>query len=308
MRWRAVKRKFAALLSVFLFSALLVCIPVSAASQFDWRNIEPASFQYYIPGSNTYADLEYTKRFVSSSWNPDGNVYFDFSAPALASELLLRFDLAEPVILDSSYEYEISFLFGGQLITEVDTRINRVAVRLIGKDVSGGDVSFEYDAMSMHDWQEMTVTFYDNNLRGANFSRVTSVLFTYYIPQNFDNTYIWIHSPGEMSITKAPDPLIDGDGTPLAPNYNEDLNNVGDQMNELEDEALGGKSDEEIQQEVDNALSFDTDTLDKNAAKSMSDFFDDLLNVFGADYQALLMLALSLALAAFIIGRRYRSS
>ena len=39
----------------------------------------------------------------------------------------------------------------------------------------------------------------------------------------------------------------------------------------------------------------------------MSGLFDGLLVVFGVDYQSLLMLALSLGLAAFIIGRRYKA-
>lgn len=300
-----MKRKLAAMVLALLFSAFLFCIPASAASQLDWTGVKPTSFQFYISETGTYGNLDYTSDLQP---NHVDNIVYYFSAPPLATELLLRFDLVEPVILDSSYEYEISFTFGGQLITQVHTRINRVSVQLIGKDVSGGDVSFEYDAMSMADYQDMSVTFYDSNLRGVNFSRITSVLFTYYIPQNFDNELIWIHTPGEITITKAPDPLIDGDGTPLAPDYNEELDNAGTQMDELEQEALGGKTDEEIQQEVENALSFDTDSLDKNASSAMSGFFDDLLDVFGADYQALLMLALSLALAAFIIGRRYKSS
>ena len=106
---------------------------------------------------------------------------------------------------------------------------------------------------------------------------------------------------------RAYDALIDGDGTPLAPDKNKDLDNTGEQMGNLENDALGGKSDEEIANDVNSALSFDVGALDSNAQAGVSGFFDGLLVVFGADYQALMMLALSLGLAAFIIGRRYKA-
>ena len=106
---------------------------------------------------------------------------------------------------------------------------------------------------------------------------------------------------------RAYDALIDGDGTPLAPDKNKDLDNTGEQMGSLENDALGGKSDEEIANDVNSALSFDVGSLDSDAQAGVSGFFDGLLVVFGADYQALMMLALSLGLAAFIIGRRYKA-
>lgn len=69
-------------------------------------------------------------------------------------------------------------------------------------------------------------------------------------------------------------------------------------------DALGGKSDAEIQAEIDGALSGDIG-LDMNKAGRISGFFDDLLDAFGADYKSLVLLSLSLGLAAFLIGRRY---
>ena len=101
--------------------------------------------------------------------------------------------------------------------------------------------------------------------------------------------------------------IVGGDGTPLSPDRGSELDQSSDEMTDLENGALGGKSDEQIQQEVDNALSFDVDSLDSNATGSLATYFDGLLVVFGADYQSLLMLALSLGLAAFIIGRRYKT-
>lgn len=106
---------------------------------------------------------------------------------------------------------------------------------------------------------------------------------------------------------KNTDKFINGDGTSLAPDANKDLDNAGEQMGNLENDALGGKSDEEIANDVNSALSFDVGSLDSNAQAGVSGFFDGLLIVFGVDYQSLLVLSLSLGLAAFIIGRKYKA-
>ena len=98
--------------------------------------------------------------------------------------------------------------------------------------------------------------------------------------------------------------IVDGNGTPLAPDPGAD--GAMDDIGNAEDAALGGKTDEQIKQEVDNALNFDMGSLDQSAAAAMAGFFDGLLTHFGVDYQALLLLSLSLGLAAFIIGRRYK--
>lgn len=68
--------------------------------------------------------------------------------------------------------------------------------------------------------------------------------------------------------------------------------------------ALGGKSDSQIQAEIGSALS-GTDEIDWTKANRISNFFDGLLNAFGNDYKSLVLLSLTLGLAAFLIGRRY---
>lgn len=79
---------------------------------------------------------------------------------------------------------------------------------------------------------------------------------------------------------------------------------VGD-IESATDNALGGKSDEEIQDEISSALDSDSLDLDFNKAGRISAFFDGLLNCFGDDYKSVLLLSLSLGLGAFLIGRRY---
>lgn len=99
--------------------------------------------------------------------------------------------------------------------------------------------------------------------------------------------------------------IVDGNGTPLVPDPG--AGGAVDDIENAENAALGGKSDEQIQQDVNQALSFDINTLDQSAAAAMANYFDNLLTHFGLDYQALLLLSLSLGLAAFIIGRRYKA-
>ena len=133
---------------------------------------------------------------------------------------------------------------------------------------------------------------------------VQKITFNFDFGKTAQGTAITVY---DILSQRAYDALIDGDGTPLAPDKNKDLDNTGEQMGNLENDALGGKSDEEIANDVNSALSFDVGALDSNAQAGVSGFFDGLLVVFGADYQALMMLALSLGLAAFIIGRRYKA-
>lgn len=101
------------------------------------------------------------------------------------------------------------------------------------------------------------------------------------------------------------DKILDGD---------EDLDSSGDtgkvsgsidNVDDAKDGALGGKSDKEIQAEINSALDSDKIGLDFTKAGRISNFFDNLLNAFGSGYKTLLMLSLSLGLAGFLIGRRW---
>lgn len=87
-----------------------------------------------------------------------------------------------------------------------------------------------------------------------------------------------------------------------------DLDNVVEDLGNAETEALGGKSDEEIQEEVSAALdSSSFPPQDSSGSFAVASMFDDLLHAFGDEYQSLLILALTLGLAAFLVGRSYRA-
>lgn len=83
-----------------------------------------------------------------------------------------------------------------------------------------------------------------------------------------------------------------------------DVGGAADDLGQAESEALGGKSDSEIQQEVNNALSGEG-LPDFETSFVIADLFDRLLWSFGTGYQSLLILSLTLGLAAFLIGRSW---
>lgn len=79
---------------------------------------------------------------------------------------------------------------------------------------------------------------------------------------------------------------------------------TADNFANAEDAALGGKSDEEIQTEINNALNFDIGVFDTVKVGKIHSLFDNVLNVTGS-WQSLFVLSLTLGLGAFLIGRRY---
>lgn len=98
-------------------------------------------------------------------------------------------------------------------------------------------------------------------------------------------------------------------------NGDEDLDSSGEtdkvdgalgDVDDATNNALGGKSDEDVQAEVSGAIDAEKlDSIDLTKAKRMSTFYDRCLVVFGKDYNSLLLLSLILGLSAFLIGRRY---
>lgn len=71
-----------------------------------------------------------------------------------------------------------------------------------------------------------------------------------------------------------------------------------------ESAALGGKTDAEIQNEVNSALDFDIGAFDSVKVGKIHNLFDRVLEVTGG-WQSLFVLSLTLGLGAFLIGRRY---
>lgn len=91
-------------------------------------------------------------------------------------------------------------------------------------------------------------------------------------------------------------------------NVNSTVSDKSDQMGDAESDALGGKSDQEIQQEIQGVLSGDgLPSVNGGGVVAVANTFDLLLDAFGKDYQALLILALTLGLAAVLVGRSFRA-
>lgn len=88
------------------------------------------------------------------------------------------------------------------------------------------------------------------------------------------------------------------------PGMEEEVQGAEDEYNNAVDDALGGKTDEEIQQEAEAAADYDFDSLDQVAVSGVQGFMNSLLNVLGTDYLSLLLFSCTMGLCIYVIGRR----
>ena len=111
------------------------------------------------------------------------------------------------------------------------------------------------------------------------------------------------------SIEDSTDQITNGWGTD--DNTSSDIDQITGEMQDAENDALGGKSDQEIQDEVYDALhgggggSFGNEL--SIGVQGATTVFNKTLDVLGDDYETVVVLSLSLGLAAFLIGRSYRA-
>lgn len=316
-------KKFVALMSTVFLAAILFCFPVSAADvsgQYtikanecnvgsvhsgntsfatDYRRDPTFVFLYPQGGSSLpsrYSTFNFT---VDIDPNPPGSLKSFQYGFYYRYQFELYFTAEETSAYNAYVELEL-LPRDGNLVEQV--RFDPVSISR-----PGGEYHFKFDILvdgSKYELMTHFDMFYQYSTPVNYFRLVFTDMAVTYSQSQQDLIDGIVDGIGDK-LDENTDKFIEGDGTPLSPSVDQGLNDKSDQMGQLEDEALGGKSDEEIQQEVDNALSFDIGSLDSSATGTMSGFFDDLLDVFGADYQALLMLALTLGLAAFILGRRY---
>lgn len=309
-------KKFAVLVAVFAFAASLLCFPVSAETSYlvDLRNIAPNVRVSRAASSGNVTTANVTSFEVNKEGNKPFAVSFSGSSGADIFDFTWNFSRFS---FDSSRDYTFNFLFFSEY-----SGFSEAEFYLLDGNSSK---SIKSSVFRLWDFYAFRFSFPTDG-----FSGITGVRLVLYSSPVYDSgTYLFylgklngIRSDGNFTalvpgktqadkigdkIDENTDKFINGNGTELAPDHNKDMDDKSNQMKDLENGALGGKTDEQIQQEVDNALSFDTGSLDGNASQKMSGLFDGLLVVFGVDYQSLLMLALSLGLAAFIIGRRYKA-
>lgn len=88
------------------------------------------------------------------------------------------------------------------------------------------------------------------------------------------------------------------------PGMEDEVQGAEDDYNSAVDDALGGKSDEEIQQEADAAADYDFDSLDQGSISGVQSFMDGLLDVLGPDYLSLLLFSCTMGLCIYVIGRK----
>lgn len=88
------------------------------------------------------------------------------------------------------------------------------------------------------------------------------------------------------------------------PDMGEEVQGAEDEYNNAVDEALGGKSDEEIQAEVGEVADYDFDSLDQDSVSGVKSFMDDLLDALGSEYMSLLLFSCTMGVAIYVIGRK----
>lgn len=102
------------------------------------------------------------------------------------------------------------------------------------------------------------------------------------------------------------DKLINGDGGGYDSSDSTDkIDGTTSDIADAEKDALGGKTDEEIQQEVEDAFEIEDDAVNPEDGEKVSELFMGLLDCFGPEYETLLVISLTLGLAGFIIGRKW---
>lgn len=88
---------------------------------------------------------------------------------------------------------------------------------------------------------------------------------------------------------------------------NDEIDEASDYMEKSQNAALGGKSDDQIQDELGEAIDFDFGSIDSSGQSKLNSFITKLSTVFGKQYMACILLSCTLGLGCFIIGRRYSS-
>lgn len=156
-----------------------------------------------------------------------------------------------------------------------------------------------------YDTQELNTSF-DDYYSSVNFKCSNAV----------KSIYIYLRAVDFELIDSATSEIIENqnENTDKILNGDQDLDSSGEtdkvdgalgDIDGATSNAMGGKTDEEVQNEINSALDSDSIGLDFNKANRVSNFFDNCLNSFGTSYKTLLMLSLCLGLSAFLIGRKY---
>lgn len=307
-------KKIAACAMALVFSVVIFCLPAAAASNL-------VSFVGVKPEVKVYRYGDYIKdATVTSSLqpNPQGNIYYSVNTN-MANESVTYWDEIEfvwrfdRVSLQSGMDYSFDFAFAN------NPDQNYFALAFVSLlDGSSASSEVRFTPVSISGYPGFTGTIDSSALSGMTGIDGFRIRLTNYSSPVFYtfNCWLFLENPGTFlqpgptwadeigdKIDNGFGQIIDGDGTPLPeqPDIDGEINDI----ESAENEALGGKSDEQIQQDVDNALDYDIDSIDQDAASAISGFFDDLLTCFGSSYESVLLLSLTLGLASFIIGRRY---
>lgn len=206
--------------------------------------------------------------------------------------------------LEKFYDYRFKVVLMNMSPYDMYLTINDVQYEFT-KDLSSGDDVYFVDLTEFkYNQRELRVDFnfsFESSLKGV-------VLFSTWYRLSDVNTVIENDNKNTQAIIDAQQQATQEQTDEIMNGWDGGVNvddGTKDEFANAEDAALGGKSDAEIQEEVNNALDFDVNVFDTTKIGKIHYLFDNVLDALGSSWQSLFVLSLTLGLGAFLIGRRY---
>lgn len=284
--------KFICVFTVIIVTLSCCMFSVSAVQVGDCTLVGTKGQIWNLHGDGQFYDAEVTN-------NTDMIVYhYIYDAPyvsPIATYSYCSFSGYNYGTLKLSYETYGSNEYG-IVFDSFNGLYNENAEKIASFSVKGNTYCLEYTGYIPNEFSVrgyFTIT--------SDVSQISSFILDIQFIPNYSN----ITNEITQNQDKNTDKILNGDSDLDSSGETDKVDGTIGGIDDATSNAMGGKTDEQIQAEVENSLDPDKIGLDFNKAQRLSVFFDDTLDTFGSSYKALLLLSLSLGLAAFLIGRRY---
>lgn len=337
-----MKKTIFKILSVFVVIIFIIScffINTSAAVTYnnfnDFANLILSSLNLYKSSSGGFVDVTASQR-LSEIGN---SIYYSMTTTeswgaGQRYRVYMSFELSPSVVFNARYNGEFhivgnpnlyNFLLNSSSIYFTNSDGSKTYCTLSLNSSNNADLICRFDSSVAKEPNSLSIYFDFTNV--TTFSSYNTVIdfslmyldFNYVtdsdvIVENQDKLASDIQANADKNANeikanqdKNTDKILNGDTDLDSSGETDKVNGAVGDVDGATDEALGGKSETEIQGEVDGALDWNKigNSVDFEKAQRMSTFYDRCLTVFGSKYNSLLLLSLILGLAAFLIGRKY---
>jgi|GEM_PF-5651285 len=211
------------------------------------------------------------------SFSPGGVRVFFTSNPS-GRTLGFNYDTFD-LRADSKYSFDFKYWLGEYVNPEVTIQITHVATGAL-----------------LVNSRRMTAQNGENNFK-ADFYCSASGAYNLYVVATGTNVL-----PVSSAFVRVERALLTAYSP--RPDTSSKADDASSKTQKAQDDALGGKTDEEIQSEVEGAIDFDMDSWDNETTGSMRLFVVNVMNGFGPEYASILLFSCVMGLAIFIIGKK----